>query len=975
MHSSGMIQSATNLHNPQQPLRIAPDTVTPAVWTPEPFSSSEHEFYHRYSWCLNAYPTIGEVIRHLEQELLRFLATKPDWRREEVARNVYLLACAIIDTTDDYLLGRRYNFSKVLGVFPALAPVMRVTQAALHTAGAYSALSARRLSKWRAQLELAIVAVLRGVLLRDSGSPDASGSIFRLRRLLQASIPAGLAARNPRIPAAFRSQDLTHFDVLSLGAKFVVAFPDCRRPILVTGLRTAGSYFALLLRAYIESQGYSNVECVTLRPKAGISTVEKKIIDRKASQDCLAVIIDEPVGTGGTLGKGIGLLTKQGIPTSNVAVLFPVHRNGRNWKTHADSVPICACRVLTLEHDEWYKHKFISSTTPQLLREYFSSQGWEAAVGDKGTEDANAHLNAVSEDKYHTRLKSVYSVQLSRPGETVTQKVIAKSVGWGWLGYHAFIAGERLAKFVPPIIGLRDGILYSEWIEDDGAMPRSAVVQTLASYTATRARELRLNSAPRTDVLHDSQAARGIEELAGRLSTAYGKAAGFLKRARIRQELAAMLVHQPTLIDARMRRVEWIASAGSMLKSDFEQHGMGKHQLNLTDPAYDLAEAILHWNLSSEEERQLLYSYVGQTGDQDVHARIMLHKILAGSWSLDRALENLNDPRMHARHEEFNRKYIDTWNFLVAHTMRFCAKLCQKPKEIHWSSPLVVLDVDGVIDQQVFGYPSTTLAGIQAISLLQQNGFTIALNTARSIPELKEYCRAYGFAGGVSEYGAHVWDAVTGRERVLVSDESVEKLERVRRALQQIPGVYLNEDYLYSIKAYTYERGRSVPLPKIMVQDLLAGLGLEDLSIHPTYSDTAVLANDTDKGRGLTELLHLAGVGNAETYAVGDSSPDLSMFQVATHSFAPGHIPCAAAARLLHCRIAGRGYQNGFLECAQAIVKSRGENSQLPSASMGTLAPQERYLLDLLRVADRSAIASLVRAVLDPSALNNFIAD
>lgn len=937
--------------------------------------AEEQDFYNSYNWCLNAYPSIGEVIRHLDEELSRFLTAEANWRRDEIARNVYLLACTIIDTTDDHLLGRRYNFSKVLGVFPVLSPVTKVAQATLHAAGAYSAISARRLSNWRAEFELAVIAVIRSILLQDADGLDVANAISRLRSLLKAGVPAALAARHPRIPAAFRSQDLTHFDVLSLGTKFVATFPDRKRPVLVTGLRTAGSYFAVLLRSYLESQGYTNVESVTLRPKAGITRVEKEIIARKAAQNCVALLIDEPIATGGTLGKGIALLIKQGVAMSNVVLLFPVHKNGRNWKSHADSEPICACHVLTLEHEEWYKHKLISATGPQVLKEYFESQGWDATIDEAGAEDANTHLNAASEDKYHTRLKRVYSIRLSRSDEKVTKQVIAKSVGWGWLGYHAFVGGQRLAKFVPPIIGLRDGILYSEWVQDHGGMPRSEVVHTLANYTATRTRDLRLNSESRTDVLRDSQAARGIEELAGRLSTAYGKAGGFLKRARIKRELAAMQSHEPTLIDARMRSLEWIASAGSMLKSDFEQHGMGKHQLNLTDPAYDLAEAILHWNLSPAEEQQLLGTYSAQSGDQNVYARIMLHKILAGSWSLDRALENLNDPRMRARHEEFNQKYIDTWNFLVAHTARFCAKLCHKPAEIRWGAPLVVLDVDGVIDQQVFGYPSTTLAGMQAISLLQQNGFSIALNTARSVPELKEYCQTYGFAGGVSEYGAHVWDGVSDQEEVLLSNESLDKLEHARRALRQIPGVYLNDDYRYSIKAYTYEKGRSVPLPKIMVQDLLAGLGLEDLSIHPTYSDTAILASETDKGHGLTELLRLTGLEHAETYAVGDSSPDLRMFRVATHSFAPGQIACAAAARLLGCRIANHAYQKGFLECAQAIVELRGKNAQPPSISMSTLAPQERYLLNTLEVADRTAMNSLIRAMLDPSVLQNFIAD
>jgi hypothetical protein len=69
--------------------------------------AEENEFYNFYSWCLNAYPTIGEVIEHLDEELSRFMDAEADWRRDEIARNVYLLACTIIDTTDDHLLGRR----------------------------------------------------------------------------------------------------------------------------------------------------------------------------------------------------------------------------------------------------------------------------------------------------------------------------------------------------------------------------------------------------------------------------------------------------------------------------------------------------------------------------------------------------------------------------------------------------------------------------------------------------------------------------------------------------------------------------------------------------------------------------------------------------------------------------------------------------------------------------------------------------
>jgi hypothetical protein len=63
-------------------------------------------------------------------------------------------------------------------------------------------------------------------------------------------------------------------------------------------------------------------------------------------------------------------------------------------------------------------------------------------------------------DERGARLKRIFEVHLETPqGRKEIRYVLAKSVGWGWLGYHAFLAGHRLSGFVPPILGLRDGIL------------------------------------------------------------------------------------------------------------------------------------------------------------------------------------------------------------------------------------------------------------------------------------------------------------------------------------------------------------------------------------------------------------------------------------------------------------------------------------------------------------------------------------
>src|SRR6516162_10257735 len=78
-------------------------------------------------------------------------------------------------------------------------------------------------------------------------------------------------------------------------------------------------------------------------------------------------------------------------------------------------------------------------------------------------EELNTRLQNASSDERGARLKRIFEVHLeTSEGQKETRYVLAKSVGWGWLGYHAFLAGHRLLGFVSPILGLREGILYMD---------------------------------------------------------------------------------------------------------------------------------------------------------------------------------------------------------------------------------------------------------------------------------------------------------------------------------------------------------------------------------------------------------------------------------------------------------------------------------------------------------------------------------
>ena len=928
--------------------------------------TEEREFYAAHHWALNAFPRIQDIASVLQAEA-SLLEESSGWQFSEAAINVFLLACAVSDTVNDWLAGPRYNFSRIGDVVPGASAMLKPVKAVLAAAARVRAWRTRRVERWSEQWECALQELSRALAAEASSGVSATWEpAGRLAALAQVRLPADLAARRARIPAAFRSQDLSHFDALALAAKFAAGFADRNLPVLVVGCRTAGSYFAPLVRGYLANAGYRDVDSVTMRPKQGATRREAAKLARISAKSGLVAIVDEPVNTGATLIRLLGLLKRAGIRPDRVVALLPLHPTRRNCPVEPAVIP--------LNPEEWHKARLLGRERgPAILRAYFERNGFkvQSIAEERGV---NATLESLSDQKFHSRLKRVYTVEtVGRDGERQTRTVLAKSVGWGWLGYHAFLAGDRLRRFVPPVLGLRDGILYTEWLpQNGGAVNWSRAVSGAAEYIAERTKVLRLAHDPGPAMARAGHH-KGLEELAGLLSRAHGsKMASVLRRPSILASLAEMASPLPTLVDGKMRPLEWIEDGDSLLKTDFEHHGQGKTELSVADPAYDIAETILHWHLTPAEESHLISCYADLSGDSGVGKRLFLFKLLAGSWAMDRALDNLNDPRLEHRGTEFNQRYMEAFDFLTEQTAAACGGFCVRPEAPRWKPPVVVADIDGVLDRQIFGYPSTTTAGILAVSLLNAHGLTLALNTARSLAQVKLYAEAYGCAGGIAEYGSVAWDRVSGRERVLVSERALVELKRVREALGAIPGVFLNDNYRYSIRAYLYERGRTVPLPSILIRDLMARSKAERLDIHHTYTDTAIIARDTDKGHGMLELLSLAGTNGVETIAIGDSEPDLAMFRAASRSFAPGHISCRATAESMGCRVASGAYQAGLLEIARRIVHGDGSRCTTCRAVAGAIDAHEDRFLEYLKIADRSRLSLLVGALFDSKAVRAF---
>jgi len=141
----------------------------------------------------------------------------------------------------------------------------------------------------------------------------------------------GVAADARSRSAAFRSQDLTPFDVLSLARSYARHLRNCTDPILVVGLHTAGSYFTPILSAYLRSQGHRQVVSLTIRPEKGIGPSDDKTLAYWATKGAVAAIVDGPADSGSSIRTAVDVLNIAGFSRDKISVLTPTHPTKRDW--------------------------------------------------------------------------------------------------------------------------------------------------------------------------------------------------------------------------------------------------------------------------------------------------------------------------------------------------------------------------------------------------------------------------------------------------------------------------------------------------------------------------------------------------------------------------------------------------------------------------------------------------------------------
>ena len=197
------------------------------------------------------------------------------------------------------------------------------------------------------------------------------------------------------------------------------------------------------------------------------------------------------------------------------------------------------------------------------------------------------------------------------------------------------------------------------------------------------------------------------------------------------------------------------------------------------------------------------------------------------------------------------------------------------------------LDVDGVLEDEARGFSCTGAIGAAALRLLELGHVAVLLNTARSLSSVQERVTQFKLLGGVSSFGAAVWDGVFGQESSLLSGRGEMQLTHLRRVLRGDPEIVQDRQYEHSVRATRVVNGEPSPVPGPAARSLLQRHGLEDLTFWVAPGHTDFVDRSVNKGDGLISLTKQLGLDGLPVAAMGDASCDIPMLRLATSAFVP----------------------------------------------------------------------------------------
>jgi len=869
--------------------------------------------------------------------------------------NAYLLAAGMNQIVEDelhpdpLLLGKA---AKYLGrmrspVGPWAARLAKMTASVILTMRSWGQ-QTRRLTRWQAELTLLVQQLAERVV----GLPESHGtSKDELAGSSQAlvaaeeSLPERIRGALLRLPSCFRSFDQHPDDLQRLAEKYFQYWPERRLPLVVVGVRTSGSYLAPLLGAALKAAGSQDVQVLTVRPGRRLRPAERRLLQDAVARGGRVLVTDDPPTTGGSLVRTARAL--EGVGVKRTSIVFMLQLFGSE-----KSLPqvLHGYKAVLLPWKDWSLHDRLQTESVRRTLNTF----WAPAIQVENVEPLR--LPPRKWDRSHAHARFRVACRDVQNGRRFERQLSVKGAGLGYLGQHSLAVAKALPDHTPTLYGFRDGLLYREWLAEkdrlvlEGGYDADAFIQAASNYTVARSRTLKVSK----DISLRLFGQRPVWEAASNLmSRSFGRAWILARPALVDPLIKRLLrVRNPAVVDGCMDQARWFerSAQGGLVKIDFDERDFCNLDLYCYDPVYDLAGAALELQETALVEK-LRSAYTRQSGDEIDEERWLIYS-LVHLWDRGRAQTMYGDNWRRG----FSRAVQDYFSAL------YFADL--DPAQ---SGELCALDIDGVLETNLLGFPSLSPSSAMALRALKQHAYRPVLATGRSLKDVRERCEAYGLPGGVAEYGAVVYNHLTGETTSLLTAHQAAAMDRLRAALGEFTGVVPDPDYQFGLRAFRIDEcGRRSSLEADTVTGAMQRARVEGRirSIRGD-SQTDFMVSEIDKSSGLRMLARqLVGSTKQQTgavyaFAMGDTVEDLPMLRLANLAAAPAH--AAQALPYPEVQILTRPYQAGF---AQAVARLLGHRpGACPICRGPNLSSNSKLLLRLFAIQESGRTGMLRNAL------------
>ncbi len=360
--------------------------------------------------------------------------------------------------------------------------------------------------------------------------------------------------------------------------------------ISVLGIRSIGTTLSAVVAAALRQKG-SRVERITVRPTGhpysrliDFSPQQSHWIQNRLSEDSHFLVVDEGPGRSGSSFLSVAeALTRAGVSERSVTLI------GSRAVNPAD---LCADNAVS----RWSRFRFLcpaTQTYDRFKHDFYAGGGeWRRFFQlDSAWPPCwpqMERLKFLSADRRH----------------------LFKFEGFGSFGRTVLERAQLLAHsgFSPAAHNAGDGMIRYAVEEGPPCAARqvsTALLQRIAEYCAFRSREFAFG---RTSI---SQ----LEDMARfNLQKEFG--------ADVEFPPGSLMTANPVLVDGRMQPHEWIRRRDSnFVKVDGTSHGDDHFFPGPADIAWDLAGAIVEWDLDESASQFLLGHFQRLTGD-DARRRI-----------------------------------------------------------------------------------------------------------------------------------------------------------------------------------------------------------------------------------------------------------------------------------------------------------------------------------------------------------------